>query len=185
MTHAKRRRVARRGVYFCALAALGIALSGCGPHAGRSSAGTSAASWAQTASSLSQSTSAGASTTGSTTSGPTNSGAIAPASTASGSTASGSTAANSVKASSGSVTLNWVPPTENVDGTPLTNLAGYHIHYGAVSGQYTQTILISNPGIATYVVQDLAPGKYYFSVAAINSQGTESPLSSEVSTTVD
>lgn len=88
-------------------------------------------------------------------------------------------------ASSGAVTLNWMPPTENTDGTPLTNLSGYDIHYGTSSGNYTQTITVSNPGIATYVVDNLTPGNYYFSVTAVNSQGTESPLSSEVTATVN
>ncbi len=88
-------------------------------------------------------------------------------------------------ASSNAVTLNWTPPTENVNGTPLTNLAGYNIHYGTASGDYTQTISVSNAGIATYVVDDLTPGTYYFAVGAVNSQGTESPVSSEVSATVN
>ena len=83
------------------------------------------------------------------------------------------------------MTLNWTAPTENTDGTPLANLAGYDIHYGTASGKYTQTVTVNNPGIATYVVSNLSPGTYYFSVAAVNSQGTESPMSSEVSTTVN
>jgi len=88
-------------------------------------------------------------------------------------------------ASSNAVTLNWTPPTENTNGSPLTNLTGYNIHYGTASGDYTQTISVSNAGIATYVVDDLTPGTYYFTVGAVNSQGTESPLSSEVSATVN
>ena len=87
-------------------------------------------------------------------------------------------------ASNDAVTVNWTPPTENVDGTPLTNLSGYDIHYGTASGDYTQKISVSNAGIATYVVDDLTPGTYYFAVSAVNSQGTESPVSSEVSATV-
>ena len=82
--------------------------------------------------------------------------------------------------SSGTITLDWTPPTENTDGTPLTDLTGYDIHYGTQSGDYTQSISVSNPGIATYVVDNLTPGMYYFSVAAVNSDGTESPMSSEV-----
>jgi hypothetical protein len=85
----------------------------------------------------------------------------------------------------GAVTLNWTPPTENTDGTPLTNLTGYDIHYGTASGDYTQTVSVANPGIATYVVDNLTPGTYYFSVTAVNSQGAESPLSSEVAATVN
>lgn len=88
-------------------------------------------------------------------------------------------------ASSGAVTLNWSPPTENTNGSPLTNLAGYNIHYGTASGDYSQTVSVSNPGLATYVVDNLGPGTYYFSVGAVSSSGAESPLSPEVSTTVN
>jgi hypothetical protein len=113
--------------------------------------------------------------------------ATAPTSQAATPNATGGTAANSTPptASIGAVTLNWTAPTENTDGTPLTDLSGYDIHYGNASGNYTQTITVSNPGLATYVVDNLTPGTYYFSVTAVNSQGTESPLSSEVSTTVN
>lgn len=86
---------------------------------------------------------------------------------------------------SNAVSLNWSPPTENTDGTPLTDLSGYNIHYGTQSGDYTQTIALSNPGLATYVVDDLTPGTYYFSVTAVNSAGTESPLSSEIKAVVN
>lgn len=94
-------------------------------------------------------------------------------------------AASPPSTSSGAITLNWMPPTENTDGTPLTNLAGYDIHYGTQSGDYTQSIAVNNPGLATYVVDNLTPGTYYFSVSAVNSVGTESPVSSEVALTVN
>lgn len=135
MTSAKRGRGSRLGVAFCTVAALGLALSGCGGGSGSPSA----------------------------------------ASTSNGLPTSGS----------GAVTLNWMPPTENTDGSPLTNLAGYDIHYGTASGDYTQTVAVSNPGIATYVVDNLTPGTYYFSVTAVNSEGAESPLSAEVRSTVN
>lgn len=99
--------------------------------------------------------------------------------------ASQSAASSLPTASSGAVTLNWTPPTENTDGSALTNLSGYDIHYGTSSGDYTQTINVSNPGLATYVVDNLTPGTYYFSVTAVNAQGTESQLSSEVNSTVN
>jgi hypothetical protein len=82
------------------------------------------------------------------------------------------------------LTINWTPPTENTNGTPLTNLAGYNIHYGTSSGSLSKKISVLNPGIATYVVSNLSSGKYYFAVAAVNSAGTESPLSAQVSATV-
>ena len=67
----------------------------------------------------------------------------------------------------------------------MENLAGYKIHYGTASQKYTQTITVSNPGLARYVISSLLPGTYYFSVTAYNSAGTESPLSSEVNAKVD
>jgi hypothetical protein len=88
-------------------------------------------------------------------------------------------------ASSGAVTLNWTPPTENVDGTPITNLSGYDIRYGTASGDYTQAVSVASPGIATYVVDNLTPGTYYFSISATESDGSQSPLSPEVSATVN
>ncbi len=112
-------------------------------------------------------------------------GGSGPAGNATASQATTGIGSNLPTASSGAVTINWQPPTENTDGSPLTNLSGYNIHYGTSSGNYTQSISVSNPGIATYVVDNLTPGTYYFSVAAVNAQGTESPLSSEVSTTVN
>ena len=119
--------------------------------------------------------------------GPTGAAATSQAATGVASNASTNTNTNPAPptASSGAVTINWTPPTENTDGTPLTNLAGYDIHYGTASGDYTQNVSVSNPGLATYVVDNLGPGTYYFSIAAVNSAGAESPLSPEVSMTVN
>jgi hypothetical protein len=185
MRNAKRGRGWRHGVGLCAVAALGFALSGCGGGTSGSSSAAAAQSTApaggtSAGSGGSASTTSGSSTSGSTTSGSTTSGSTPSSGTAS----SGSTSGTPPTASARTVTINWMPPTENTNDTPLTNLAGYNIHYGTSSGNLTQKISISNPGIATYVVSDLAPGKYYFAVAAVNSSGTESPLSAQVSATV-
>jgi hypothetical protein len=82
-------------------------------------------------------------------------------------------------------TLSWVPPTQNTDGSSLGDLKGFKIHYGTASQSYTDTIDVNNPGLTTYVVQNLGAGTYYFTVTAYNSAGVESPLSAEVSTQVD
>jgi hypothetical protein len=82
-----------------------------------------------------------------------------------------------------SVALTWEPPTENNDGTPLTNLAGYRIRYGTQSGNYTSVVNLDNPGLATYVVAGLAAGTYYFVISAYNQNGAESQLSNEATTT--
>jgi hypothetical protein len=81
---------------------------------------------------------------------------------------------------SGSVTLSWTAPTTREDGTPLTDLAGYYIRYGRMSKIYDEQIKIENPGIVTYVVEDLRPGKWYFVASAYDSSGQESNLSNQV-----
>lgn len=172
-----------RGVYVGVVAVLGLALSACGGSVGGSLAGASAATSAL------PTESAVASESVTAASSPASSQGSTPAqSTSSGSgttTGSGSTGSSTPTANAGTLTINWMPPTENVDGSTLTNLAGYNIHYGTSSGKYTQKISVSNPGIASYVVSSLTPGTYYFAVAAVNSVGTEGPLSAEVSATVN
>lgn len=85
----------------------------------------------------------------------------------------------------GSATLSWIPPTQNDDGSPLTNLAGYKIYYGLTPGAYSNQIAIDNPGITTYVVNNLAPGTWYFVSTSINSSGIESDVSNVVTRTVN
>jgi hypothetical protein len=85
----------------------------------------------------------------------------------------------------GSATLSWVPPTENTNGTPLTNLAGYKIYYGTSESAMTQTVQIANPGIVTYVVSNLSPGTWYFLIRAYTGANVESGASVVVSKTID
>ena len=77
----------------------------------------------------------------------------------------------------GSVTLSWTPPTQNEDGSALTDLAAYKFYYGTVPGTYPNSIRVDNPRIATFVVEDLNPNTYYFVATAINSSGEESRFS--------
>jgi hypothetical protein len=77
----------------------------------------------------------------------------------------------------GSVTLSWMPPTENDDGSALTDLAGYKIYWGTTSGTYTNSVSIDNSGITTYMIENLAPGTYEFVSTAFNAAGVESGYS--------
>ena len=81
----------------------------------------------------------------------------------------------------GSATLSWTPPTQNTDGSPLTDLASYKIYYGNESGNYHTSIQINNNGMTVYVVKHLPSNTYYFVMTAINSSGEESDFSSEAS----
>ena len=85
---------------------------------------------------------------------------------------------------SGSATLTWTAPTRNTDGSTLSNLAGYRIVYGTSSSSLSRTIQVTNPGLTTYVVQNLSPGTYYFAVRSYSSTGVESSNSSVASKTI-
>jgi VCBS repeat-containing protein len=75
-------------------------------------------------------------------------------------------------------TFSWLPNQEE-------DLAGYKIHYGTASGNYTQTVDVGNPAL----VDDRVPGQvnnltegttYYFVATACNTSGIESDYSTEV-----
>jgi hypothetical protein len=83
--------------------------------------------------------------------------------------------------STGSVTISWLPPTENVSGSALTNLAGYHIYCGTSQSSLTKVVNITNPGLATYVLSNLAAATWYFALASVNSNGVESPRTAVMS----
>jgi Fibronectin type III domain len=77
----------------------------------------------------------------------------------------------------GTVTLTWIAPTGNTNGTPLTDLAGYHIHYGTSQDNLTKVIDLAGTGTTEYEVSGLAPGTYYFAISAYTAMGTESAQS--------
>lgn len=85
----------------------------------------------------------------------------------------------------GSVTLNWAAPTQNADGSPLTDLAGYKIYYGKASRSYDHEIRIDSPGTTTYTVENLVPGTYFFAATSFNSSGVESDYSGEITRSVN
>jgi len=84
----------------------------------------------------------------------------------------------------GSATLSWLPPTENSDGTALTDLAGYRIYYGRSSNALDQVAAIGNPGLTSYVIENLSPARWYFSMTTLNSHGVESERSATASKTI-
>jgi hypothetical protein len=89
-----------------------------------------------------------------------------------------------VGTATGSATLTWNPPTQNTDGSPLTNLAGYKVHWGTSQGNYTNSATINNPGLSSYVVDQLTPATWYFALTAVNAAGAESSFSNIASKTV-
>jgi hypothetical protein len=77
-----------------------------------------------------------------------------------------------------------MPPTENTDGSVLTNLAGYTVYYGTSPGSLTQSVKITNAGLTAYTMSNLPSGTWYFAVTSYSSTGVESSRSGIVSTTI-
>jgi hypothetical protein len=77
----------------------------------------------------------------------------------------------------GAATLTWLPPTENTDGSPIEDLAGYRIRYGRHPAELKDIQSIPNPGISSAVVENLSSGTWYFTVTAYNTSGIESEYS--------
>lgn len=90
-----------------------------------------------------------------------------------------------VPVGNGKALVSWMPPTENTDGSPLLDLAGYRIYYGINSGIYSKTVDIDNPGLTSFLVEDLGVSDWFFAMTAYNAFGAESGYSAEVAFTVN
>jgi hypothetical protein len=120
-------------------------------------------------------------TTASTSS--SSSGGSSTSSSSGGSSSSGSSSGSS-STSSDSVTVSWSAPTDNTNGTALTNLAGYNIYYGTNSTDLSRKISLTTVGLLTYVVTNLSSGTWYFYITSVNTAGVESSPSAVVSASI-
>jgi hypothetical protein len=110
---------------------------------------------------------------------------VAPAATSPTSTAPTTVAAKPpVSTLNGVATLDWQPPTQNNDGSALTNLAGYTVYYGTSPDNLSQSVKVNNPGLTAYSVTGLTSGTWYFAVTSYSTDGIESTRTSIVSTKI-
>jgi hypothetical protein len=84
-------------------------------------------------------------------------------------------------AQSGTVSLSWNPPTDNIDGSPIVGLSGFKVFYGQVSRQYSEVLSLMSAELTSVMIENLAPANWYFAVKAVSSAGVESDFSPEVS----
>lgn len=90
------------------------------------------------------------------------------------------------------VMLSWEPPTTNMDGSVVVDLAGYKIYYGPGPGNYTDVVTvpcincpIPVTGATERSCVALSAGvTYYFAVTAVDTSGNESGYSNEVSRSI-
>jgi len=85
-----------------------------------------------------------------------------------------------VQTGNGAATISWTAPDTNTDGSALTDLSGFRVHYGTATRNYDQVVDLSDAGTTTAVIENLSLGDWYFAVTALNSQGVESDFSEEV-----
>jgi hypothetical protein len=86
--------------------------------------------------------------------------------------------------STGSATLSWVPPTQNTNGSALTNFAGIILYYGTTPASLTQSVQLASNNQTSYTIGNLAAGTWYFGGMAYTNTGMKSAMSQVVSMSV-
>jgi len=89
-----------------------------------------------------------------------------------------------IQLATGTATVSWTPPTQNTDGSALTNLAGYRLAYGRSATSLDRSANVNSVGVTTYTLNNLATGEWFFAVYAVNSGGVESDVSNVASKTI-
>jgi hypothetical protein len=83
--------------------------------------------------------------------------------------------------STNAASLSWSAPTQNTDGSELSDLAGFTVVYGTSESALDQTVRIDNATASTWSMDSFPSGTYYFAVKAFTAGGAESSLSGVVS----
>lgn len=86
--------------------------------------------------------------------------------------------------SGGTATLTWTAVTRDAQGGELNTLAGYKVFYGTSPRALYMVVVLPDQKLTRYVVHGLAPGSWYFAVAAYTSSNIEGAHSNVVAKTV-
>lgn len=78
--------------------------------------------------------------------------------------------------------ISWTIPTKRVNGAalPISELKGYEVYWTRSSDKARGTIKISSRTQASAAFDAYTPATYYFAMAAIDTSGLKSPLSTMV-----
>ena len=114
---------------------------------------------------------------------PPSSGSASSSASHSSSSSSSSVSQNDPPAGPGGVTLDWTPPIQNTDGTPVAagEVTGYRILYGESPSALDQFVAIPDPATTTYTFQNLPTSTWYFAIVAVDSAGNESAPTNVIS----
>jgi hypothetical protein len=87
-------------------------------------------------------------------------------------------------ATTGTAVLTLTPPTQNTDGSPLTDLAGMRVYYGSSADSLDQVLDLPGNAATSYTLSSLSSGVWYFAATAYNSGGLESSPSATASKSI-
>ena len=85
----------------------------------------------------------------------------------------------------GTASLSWLAPTQNTDGSPATDLAGYRVYHGIAADALDEIFQVPGASSTSYTVSQLGPGTHYFRVAAYTAAGLEGAMSAVGSKTIN
>jgi hypothetical protein len=77
----------------------------------------------------------------------------------------------------GTLTLSWAPPTQNVDGSELTDLLGYTVYMGDTPDTMVPWYFLNANTPSIVLTYRVGPGLRFFAVTAMNADGVESERS--------
>jgi Putative Ig domain len=77
-------------------------------------------------------------------------------------------------------TITWATPPVVANVAAGLQVAGYHIYYGTSPTSLTHESKVADPTLTSYVINNLASGMWYFSVAAYDADEVESPHSTTI-----
>ena len=83
-----------------------------------------------------------------------------------------------------SATVSWSPPPQAADGTPLSNMGGYRVYFGANPSRLIYSVNVPDPAVTSVTLPELLPGTLYFAATAYTYDGLESDFSAVVGATL-
>lgn len=82
-----------------------------------------------------------------------------------------------VRVGTGTALVSWTPPTQNDDGSTLTDLDGYTVYFGPSATNTPNQVVVTDGTATSLPISNLPSGEYFFRIKSRNSSGRESDFS--------